>query len=156
MLFLNYYHLPLLFSLFGPVSSQSVNPLQDSVTDYAPNTNVACPDITNTQFVRQWTSETQSLNPGELEYIQTRNKSVIRDAWSSWLGDGSQLGYNISSFNDTGFPTIGIAVPGGGLRAALYGAGCLSALDARNESALAAGTGGLLQVASYITGLSGK
>jgi hypothetical protein len=28
-------------------------------------------------------------------------------------------------------------------------------LDARNESAKAAGTGGLLQVASYLTGLSG-
>lgn len=49
-----------------------------------------------------------------------------------------------------------MAIPGGGLRAAQYGAGCLSGLDARNDSAKAAGSGGLLQVTSYLTGLSGR
>lgn len=43
----------------------------------------------------------------------------------------------------------------GGYRAAQYGAGVLSGLDARNESAQSAGTGGLLQVAHYLSGLSG-
>lgn len=60
----------------------------------------------------------------------------------------------MSSFQGN-LPKVGIAIPGGGLRAAQYGAACLEALDARNNSAKAAGTGGLLQVASYMTGLSG-
>jgi lysophospholipase len=68
------------------------------------------------------------------------------------------MGYDLNALNITAdaWPKIGIAQPGGGLRAAQYAAGALSGLDARNETAKAAGTGGLLQVASYITGLSGK
>ena len=53
------------------------------------------------------------------------------------------------------YPTIGIALSGGGYRAAQYGAGTLMGLDNRNKSAVSAGTGGLLQVSSYMAGLSG-
>jgi lysophospholipase len=52
-------------------------------------------------------------------------------------------------------PTLGIAVSGGGFRAALYGAGTINALDGRNSTSTSAGTGGVLQMASYLTGLSG-
>lgn len=52
-------------------------------------------------------------------------------------------------------PTVGIAVSGGGFRAALVGAGTFNALDGRNSSSVQAGTGGVLQLASYMTGLSG-
>lgn len=52
-------------------------------------------------------------------------------------------------------PTVGIAVSGGGFRAALVGAGMFNAFDGRNKSAVKAGTGGVLQLASYMTGLSG-
>lgn len=48
-------------------------------------------------------------------------------------------------------PCSGIAISGGGLRASLYGAGTLSALDGRNSST----AGPLLQLASYLAGLSG-
>lgn len=44
-----------------------------------------------------------------------------------------------------------IAISGGGLRASLYGAGILSALDNRNSSTI----GGLWQLASHLSGLSG-
>lgn len=128
---------------------------QNSVTDYAPSTNLECPDITNTQFVRQWTPQTQQLNPLELDYVTVRNNTVIQQAWNDWIGDASHLGYNFSSLQGH-FPLVGLAMPGGGLRAALYGAASLNSFDARNASAKAAGTGGLLQVASYLTGLSGK
>lgn len=47
-------------------------------------------------------------------------------------------------------PSIGIAVSGGGMRAALFGAGVVNALDSRNGT-----FGGLLQSSSYITALSG-
>ncbi|THV07356.1 phospholipase B [Dendrothele bispora CBS 962.96] len=131
-----------------------VRAFEDSVTDYAPSVNVECPDITNTQFVREFTASNQSLNPQEAEYVATRLNTTIADAWKDWLGSGDQLGYNVSSFQGV-FPKIGLALPGGGLRAAQWGASSLSALDARNESSKAAGTGGLLQVSSYLTGLSG-
>lgn len=52
-------------------------------------------------------------------------------------------------------PNVGIAVSGGGFRAALYGAGTFSAFDGRNDSAVQAGTGGVWQLATYMTGLSG-
>lgn len=45
----------------------------------------------------------------------------------------------------------GIAISGGGLRASLYGAGVLSAIDNRNSST----AGGLWQLASHLSGLSG-
>lgn len=45
----------------------------------------------------------------------------------------------------------GIATSGGGLRASLYGAGTIAALDSRNETNI----GGLLQLAEYSSGLSG-
>jgi Lysophospholipase catalytic domain. len=127
---------------------------QDSVDDYAPNTNAQCPDLSTTSLIRVFTPQNQSLHPRETEYVNTRTTSVLPDAWKAWLGDGSAVSYNLSAFQGK-FPKVGIAIPGGGLRAAQYGAGCLSGLDARNESAKAAGTGGLLQVTSYISGLSG-
>ena len=123
-----------------------------SVTDYAPLVNQPCP---TEPLLRIFTAKNQSLHPREEEYINTRLTTVIPNEWKNWIGDGSAIGYNLSSFNSSSFPKIGIAISGGGYRAAQYGAGVLSALDARNESAKAAGTGGLLQVTSYLAGLSG-
>jgi lysophospholipase len=128
--------------------------LQQSVTDYAPLTNVECPDISTHPLLRTWTSQEQALHPQEAEYIDSREKNVLPKAWKEWLGDGSRLGYDLAAFEGK-WPRVGIAIPGGGLRAAQYGGACLEALDARNDSAKGAGTGGLLQVSSYMTGLSG-
>ena len=123
-----------------------------SVTDYVPQTNVKCPNVS---FVRQFTAENQTLHPQETDYIATRASTVLPDAWNTWLSsNNSQHGYNTSDFQGH-FPKVGIAISGGGLRAALYGAGALRALDVRFDAARAAGTGGFLQVASYLTGLSG-
>lgn len=129
--------------------------LQEKVTDYAPRTAVDCPDISTQPLLRTWRAEEQTLHPREEDYIGNREKTVLPNAWKDWLGDGSKLGYDISKFEGK-WPRVGIAIPGGGLRAAQYGGACLEALDARNDSAKAAGTGGLLQVASYMTGLSGE
>ena len=129
--------------------------INGSVTDYAPLVNQPCPDVTTDPLLRVFTPKNQSLHPREEEYVNTRLTTVIPDEWEKWIGDGSAIGYNLSSFNSSGFPKIGIAVSGGAYRAAQYGAGVLSALDARNESANAAGTGGLLQVTSYLSGVSG-
>ena len=124
------------------------------LTDYAPTTGQQCPDASTNPILRAFTPQTQSLNPQEVDYFSARKSGVLPGAWASWLGDGSAIGYNLSSFANV-FPNISISISGGGYRASQYGAGVLSGLDARNESALAAGTGGLVQVASYLGGLSG-
>ena len=126
-----------------------------SPVDYAPQTNVQCPDTTQHPLIRVFTPETQSLNALEEEYVANRQRTTIVSAWKEWIGDGSGIGYNLSDFESV-FPKVGIALSGGGYRAAQFGAGVLSGLDARNESAKAAGAGGLLQVASYISALSGS
>ncbi|KAF8210154.1 phospholipase B [Mycena galopus ATCC 62051] len=144
----------LLLALVGSALSQETLPSQDNVTDYAPAVNVECPDFSTTSLIREFTPQNQSLHPSEVEYVNSRLNGTVAVAWNEWLGDGTQLGYNLTAFQGL-FPKIGMAIPGGGLRAAQYGAGCLSGLDARNASSKAAGTGGLLQVASYLTGLSG-
>lgn len=53
-------------------------------------------------------------------------------------------------------PNIGIAVSGGGYRAMLNGAGAIAAFDNRTRGSTNAGQiGGLLQSATYLSGLSG-
>ena len=125
-----------------------------SVTDYAPETNVQCPDTDLSPLLRIFTPQTQSLHPREAQYINRRESTILPGAWEDWLGDGSAIGYNFSALARH-LPRIGIAFSGGGFRAAQYSAGVVSGLDARNASATAAGTGGLLQVSSYMAGLSG-
>ncbi|PPQ70690.1 hypothetical protein CVT24_000172 [Panaeolus cyanescens] len=127
---------------------------RDSIDDYAPSTNVACPDLSTSPLIRTFSPQNQSIHPLESQYIQSRINDVLPDAWKDWLGDGSAIEYNLDNIT-TPFPKVGIALPGGGLRAAQFAAAALAALDGRNATAKNAGTGGLLQVASYISGLSG-
>jgi lysophospholipase len=72
---------------------------------------------------------------------------------------------NISDFNATQYftsfqplslPNIGIAFSGGGYRALLNGAGAFAAFDEHTNNSTAPGQlGGLLQSATYVSGLSG-
>ncbi|KAL8979043.1 MAG: hypothetical protein Q9205_005531, partial [Flavoplaca limonia] len=58
--------------------------------------------------------------------------------------------------NRSALPNIGIAMSGGGYRALLNGAGAIAAFDSREENATSPGhLGGLLQSATYLSGLSG-
>lgn len=52
-------------------------------------------------------------------------------------------------------PIVGLSVSGGGTQSGLGGLGVWKAFDARSDAAIAARTGGLTQLLSYITGLSG-
>ena len=137
-------------ALAGLVYAQS-----GTLKDYAPLINQPCPNVTTDPLLRVFTPKNQSLHSREEDYVNTRLTTVIPNEWENWVGNGSAIGYNLSAFNSSTFPKIGIAISGGGYRAAQYGAGVLSGLDARNDSAKAAGTGGLLQVSSYLSGLSG-
>lgn len=104
----------------------------------------------------------QTLSSSEASYIQNRKTDVLPKAWKKYLSNvlstnPSLPGYvsSILSGASSEVPTLGIATSGGGYRAAIFGAGVLNALDARNSSSDAAGTGGLLQAATYLSGLSG-
>ncbi|KAL8866946.1 MAG: hypothetical protein Q9174_005980, partial [Haloplaca sp. 1 TL-2023] len=58
--------------------------------------------------------------------------------------------------NQSALPNIGIAVSGGGYRALLNGAGAIAAFDSREDNGTEPGhLGGLLQSATYLSGLSG-
>ncbi|KAL6917412.1 hypothetical protein FSST1_008907 [Fusarium sambucinum] len=52
-------------------------------------------------------------------------------------------------------PIVGLSVSGGGTQSGLGGLGVWKAFDSRSDAAIAARTGGLAQLLSYITGLSG-
>ena len=59
---------------------------QSAVTDYAPATNVECPDLSTTNFLREFTPQNQTLHPDEQAYVDTRSTTVLPDAWAAWLG----------------------------------------------------------------------
>ncbi|KAK4055121.1 hypothetical protein OIV83_000401 [Microbotryomycetes sp. JL201] len=91
---------------------------------------------------------TQSLFPAEASYLRQRRQAT-QSTWRDYLS-GNDTGYNATVILNNQ-PKMSIAISGGGLRASLYGAGSLSALDARNETTL----GPILQLADYMAGLSG-
>ncbi|EPS99006.1 hypothetical protein FOMPIDRAFT_1017328 [Fomitopsis schrenkii] len=108
----------------------------------------------------------QSLSYGESQYLSGKQSTVLPNAWKSYLftvegtANGNELPSYVSrilggDYGSMAYPRLGIATSGGGYRAATFGAGVLNALDGRNSSAVSAGTGGLLQAATYLAGLSG-
>ncbi|KAG1766918.1 lysophospholipase catalytic domain-containing protein [Suillus placidus] len=141
---------PSIFAMAQTVASQAYTPIA-----------ARCPAGFN--LVRMaGTPGNQALSSSEASYVQNRKTDVLPQAWKTYLSNvlstnPSLPGYvsSILSEASSEIPTLGIATSGGGYRAAIFGAGVLNALDARNSSSDAAGTGGLLQAATYLSGLSG-
>lgn len=68
----------------------------------------------------------------------------------------AQAYLNNNADNTSNLPNIAIAASGGGYRAMLNGAGAVAAFDSRTENSTGPGQlGGLLQSATYFSGLSG-
>lgn len=130
---------------------------------YAP-VSVTCP---TEPLVRSAGTSSQTLCAAEAAYISKRESTVLPNAWRSYFD-------NVKSYaaeNKLQLPSyvqqllagskvpddmrVGMAVSGGGYRAALVGGGIMNAFDGRNTTAAHAGTGGLLQGLSYLSGLSG-
>lgn len=130
---------------------------------YAP-ANISCPQLNTTGatyvgFIRN--ASGFQLNPAEDTYI--RNHRAARQSdWNTWLKQ-SQIGldsdvpggFDNYTSDQSRVPTVGIAFSGGGYRAMLNGAGVFAGLDGRNDTAKQIGTGGLVQLADYLVGLSG-
>jgi lysophospholipase len=100
---------------------------------YAP-VRGTCPD--NFSLVRKAgdTPSTQTLSTDEAKYISGRRSDVLPAAWSAYLANVQATGARLPAYvsdilkgNATNAPTLGIAQSGGGLRAAMVGAGnCIS------------------------------
>ncbi|MBW0497543.1 hypothetical protein O181_037258 [Austropuccinia psidii MF-1] len=136
------------------ISSQEI--LKPTAPSYAPF-RVECPS--GRRLLRLAGSalhKNQTLSEGEQSFLQGR-KSVLEPLWREFFthGPGSKTGYQHTALMDDNqheWPTLGLAHSGGGQRAALYGAGVLHAFDARTTSSPVRG---VLQLATYIAGLSG-
>ncbi|KAI5455634.1 lysophospholipase catalytic domain-containing protein [Mariannaea sp. PMI_226] len=121
---------------------------------YAPAV-VPCP--TSRPTVRTATG----LSPQETQWLQVRDNKTL-PSLKTFL-DQTQIGdLNTNTYidniakNNSRLPRIGIAISGGGYRALMNGAGALAAFDNRSSDSMGKGQlGGLLQSATYLSGLSG-
>ncbi|KAJ6625147.1 lysophospholipase [Mycena sp. CBHHK59/15] len=103
----------------------------------------------------------QTISAAESRYIEQKREKVLPGAFKAYLENVKRTGVALPGYvekileSKNLLPTVGIATSGGGYRAAIFGAGVLNALDGRNSSSVKKGTGGLLQAASHLAGLSG-
>ncbi|KAF8312071.1 hypothetical protein DL93DRAFT_2082430 [Clavulina sp. PMI_390] len=127
--------------------------------NYAPSIKQTCPST----LIRQPSAQNSSsgvLSPQEKTWVAGRRANAV-SAWASYLNNSAlgitQSGFDLQGFlaNTSNLPNVGIASGGGGYRAMLHAAGLFNAWDSRNSSSVAQGTGGLLQLATYMVGLSG-
>ncbi|KAI9931040.1 hypothetical protein ASPWEDRAFT_178756 [Aspergillus wentii DTO 134E9] len=101
------------------------------------------------------------LSSNETSWLNTRRDkttSALKDFFGHvTIKDFDAAGYvDKFSSNSSNLPTIGIAVSGGGYRAMLNGAGAIKAFDSRTDNSTNTDQlGGLLQSATYLSGLSG-
>ncbi len=129
---------------------------------YTPQFSV-CPS--GVPLVRLAGTTQQSLSNSESAYISAKKSQVLPSAWQTYLlnvqnsaqANNIQLPSYVSAILADLNPqiTLGIATSGGGYRAAIFGAGVLNAIDGRNTTSAQTGAGGLLQAATYLSGLSG-
>ncbi|KAJ5774089.1 hypothetical protein N7457_008985 [Penicillium paradoxum] len=128
--------------------------LPDAPDGYVP-TSVTCP--ASRPIIRS----AAKLSPNETEWLKGRREktlSAMKDFFGHVkVGDLDVVGYlDKYSGNSSNLPNVGIAVSGGGYRALMNGAGAVKAFDSRTFNASTSGhLGGLLQSATYISGLSG-
>ncbi|KAJ5095985.1 hypothetical protein NUU61_005341 [Penicillium alfredii] len=128
--------------------------LPNAPDKYTP-ANTTCPST------RPKIRSAEKLSSQETSWLKTRREktlSAMKDFFGHvQVGDFDVTGYlDQHSKNTSNLPNIGIAVSGGGYRALTNGAGAVKAFDSRTENSTAKGhLGGLLQSATYISGLSG-
>ncbi|KAH9851840.1 lysophospholipase [Lenzites betulinus] len=156
-------HILALCSLFWLSAVPSAFGQTAAAQAYTPTLH-ACPP--GTTLVREAGSDvhSQTLSVDEQRYISARKSLVLPQEWAAYSRSIQNSPVALPQYvastldgalgNDA-LPNLGIAVSGGSLRASLFGAGVLGALDGRNQTSVQAGIGGLLQAAQYLTGLSG-
>jgi lysophospholipase len=100
----------------------------------------------------------QGLSKSETAWRNTRLNNVVKSL-KTYLPRANITDFNttayISQLNASNAPIVGLAISGGGTQSGIGGLGLWQALDERYAPAVAAGTGGLQQCLTYLTGLSG-
>ncbi|KAF3923369.1 Lysophospholipase [Orbilia brochopaga] len=126
----------------------------DAPNGYAP-ASVTCP--TSRPAIRA----ASALSPAEQSWLQNRRKNIIQPL-RDFLTRADISGFDAGKYIDANskdaskIPVIGIGMSGGGYRALMNGGGVLAAFDSRTENSTSKGhLGGLLQSATYLSGLSG-
>lgn len=116
---------------------------------YAP-TRVACPsEITN--LLR----DANGLNPDEAAWVESRHENTM-PAMVQYMERMKMKDFDPEAFLHNTSISLGLAFSGGGYRAMLSAAGEFAALDNRTSGSTDPGhIGGLVQAATYFTGLSG-
>jgi lysophospholipase len=98
------------------------------------------------------------LSDNEKAWRDLHAKQIIPEL-QSYLTLANISGFDVQQYinqiNATNLPIVGLSVSGGGTQSGLGGLGIWQAYDARNPGAIASRTGGLSQILSYMTGLSG-
>ncbi|KAJ5173020.1 hypothetical protein N7492_005613 [Penicillium capsulatum] len=128
--------------------------LPNAPDKYTP-TSVSCPST------RPTVRSAAKLSPSETDWLKSRRGKTVQ-AMKDFFGHVKVGDYDVAGYldkhssNSSNLPNIGIAVSGGGYRALTNGAGAIKAFDSRTENSTASGhLGGLLQSATYVSGLSG-
>ncbi|KAE9397529.1 FabD/lysophospholipase-like protein [Gymnopus androsaceus JB14] len=122
--------------------------------NYTP-TYIQCPS--NVTFVRP---ASEGLSDYEREWRAKRTPAVV-DSLQSYLKNVNIADFDIDVYinalgaHESAVPVIGFTLSGGGTRAEMSAFGMIRAFDNRTADSVNAGTGGLLQAATYVSGLSG-
>ncbi|KAJ5753652.1 uncharacterized protein N7511_007805 [Penicillium nucicola] len=143
----------------APSFNHEINSVQSRALPNAPSgytpANITCP--ASKPVVRN----AARLSVDEARWLQIRKKETVPALKALFAH------LNMSSFDAVSYieshsstisdiPNLGIAISGGGYRALTNGAGALKALDSRTPGTTQMGhLGGVLQSATYLSGLSG-
>jgi lysophospholipase len=100
----------------------------------------------------------QGLSDSEQSWRDSRSEQVI-PALRSYLEVADISGLDVQEYvqklNSSSAPVVGLSISGGGTQSGIGGLGIWQAFDARYQPAVEARTGGLVQILTYMTGLSG-
>jgi lysophospholipase len=124
---------------------------QSASSPYAPIV-VQCPSDLHIRPAKD------GLSTQEQQWRKLRLKNVA-SSLSPYLKTANIPGFNITEYigkvNASTVPIAGLAIAGGGSQSGMGGLGLWQAFDDRYAPAVKAGTGGLAQCLSYLSGLSG-
>ncbi|PCG95431.1 Acyl transferase/acyl hydrolase/lysophospholipase [Penicillium occitanis (nom. inval.)] len=147
----------LVAGLLSDATADTVLPraLPNAPNGYAP-ANVSCP------AARPTIRSAAALSSNETSWLSLRRNHTTQ-AMRDFFGHVNISNFDAVSYidtvandNATNLPNVGIAFSGGGYRAMLTGGGAFKAFDSRTPNSTSAGQiGGLLQTATYVSGLSG-
>jgi lysophospholipase len=166
---------PLLQLLFASIVVATAdiphNPAAQALSDGAalayralpnnPSGNYA-PAIVSCPASRPTVRRADGLSSNETAWLALRRPATV-DSMVDFLNRANISGFDAESYirdaaanNISALPNVAIAMSGGGYRALMNGAGFLKAADSRVAGTTDAnGIGGLLQAATYLSGLSG-